>query len=314
MKVHYGFEDIESIKNPVVTTGSFDGVHIGHKTIINRINEIARNVDGESVIITFYPHPRKVLYPETEGRKLMFILSQREKIELLSKAGVDHLIVVKFTLEFSKVSSLDFIKKYLVEKLHAKYIVVGFNHHFGHNREGDYDELKQLSLLYGFDVEEIPEQDIHQETVSSTTIRKSLLEGRIQRANAYLDHQYIIIGALGKGTQFFEQVEFPTLTVQIEELGKLIPPEGVYAVTLEWNSASYRAMVIVWSDRSNSDEFEVSNRNVELHILDFDKKFYNQDAKLYFHKRIAEEVDICNLQRLKYQLLEAVKSVDELIF
>ncbi|BDX38954.1 riboflavin biosynthesis protein [Tenuifilaceae bacterium CYCD] len=314
MKVHYGFEDIESIKNPVVTTGSFDGVHIGHKTIINRINEIARNVDGESVIITFYPHPRKVLYPETEGRKLMFILSQREKIELLSKAGVDHLIVVKFTLEFSKVSSLDFIKRYLVEKLHAKYIVVGFNHHFGHNREGDYDELKQLSLLYGFDVEEIPEQDIQQETVSSTTIRKSLLEGRIQRANAYLDHQYIIIGALGKGTHFFEQVEFPTLTVQIEELGKLIPPEGVYAVTLEWNSASYRAMVIVWSEKANSDEFEVSKRNVEIHILDFDKKFYNQDAKLYFHKRIAEEVDICNLQRLKYQLLEAVKSVDELIF
>jgi len=314
MKVHYGFEDIESIKNPVVTTGSFDGVHIGHKTIINRINEIARNVEGESVIITFYPHPRKVLYPETEGRKLMFILSQREKIELLSKAGVDHLIIVKFTLEFSKVSSLDFIKKYLVEKLHAKYIVVGFNHHFGHNREGDYDELKQLSLLYGFDVEEIPEQDIQQETVSSTTIRKSLLEGRIQRANAYLDHQYIIIGALGKGTHLFEQVEFPTLTVQIEELGKLIPPEGVYAVTLEWNSASYRAMVIVWSEKTPSDEFEVSNRNVELHILDFDKKFYNQDAKLYFHKRIAEDIDVFNLPRLRYQLLEAVKSVDELIF
>lgn len=314
MKVHYGFEDIESIKNPVVTTGSFDGVHIGHKTIINRINEIARNVEGESVIITFYPHPRKVLYPETEGRKLMFILSQREKIELLSKAGVDHLIIVKFTLEFSKVSSLDFIKKYLVEKLHAKYIVVGFNHHFGHNREGDYDELKQLSLLYGFDVEEIPEQDIQQETVSSTTIRKSLLEGRIQRANAYLDHQYIIIGALGKGTHLFEQVEFPTLTVQIEELGKLIPPEGVYAVTLEWNSASYRAMVIVWSEKTPSDEFEVSNRNVELHILDFDKKFYNQDAKLYFHKRIAEDIDVFNLPRLRYQLLEAVKTVDELIF
>ena len=313
MKVHYGFDDLSSIKNPVVTTGSFDGVHIGHKTIINRINEIARSIDGESVLITFHPHPRKVLYPETEGKKLLFILSQREKIDLLSKAGLDHLIVVKFTLEFSKVSSLDFIKTYLMEKLHAKFIVVGFNHHFGHNREGDYEELRKLSVEYGFGVEEIPEQDIQQETVSSTTIRKALLEGRIQRANAYLDHQYIIIGSLGKGTHFFNQVDFPTLTVQIDETGKLIPPEGIYAVTLEWNSTSYRAMLIVWSDHPTG-ESEVIDRNVELHILDFNGKYYNEDAKLYFHKRITGGIDVNNSLRLRHQLQEASKLVDELIF
>ncbi|MGE0079100.1 MAG: riboflavin kinase [Bacteroidales bacterium] len=314
MKVHYGFDNVSDIKNPVVTTGSFDGVHIGHKTIINRVNEIARSVNGETVLITFYPHPRKVLYPETEGRKLQFILSQREKIDLLSKAGVDHLIIVKFTLEFSKVSALDFIKNFLVEKLHAKYIVVGFNHHFGHNREGDYEELKDLSAQYDFSVEEIPEQDIQQETVSSTTIRRALLDGRIQRANAYLDHQYIIIGALGKGTHFFKLAEFPTLTVQIEETGKLIPPEGVYAVTLEWNSTSYRAMVIVWSSHDIEGESDITDRNVELHILDFDRKFYSEDCKLYFHKRIADGIAVNDTQKLKNQLIDAVKSVDELIF
>lgn len=313
MKVHFGFDDLSSIKNPVVTTGSFDGVHIGHKAIINRINEIARNINGESVLITFYPHPRKVLYPETEGKKLLFILSQREKIDLLSKAGLAHLIVVKFTLEFSKVSSLQFIKSYLMEKLHAKFIVVGFNHHFGHNREGDYEELRNLSVEYGFGVEEIPEQDIQQETVSSTTIRKALMEGRIQRANAYLDHQYIIFGSLGKGTHFFNQVGFPTLTVQIDETGKLIPPEGIYAVTLEWNSKIYRAMLIVWSNHPAGNA-EIFDRYVEVHILNFDGKFYNEDAKLYFHKRITGGIDVNNALRLRHQLEEAAKLVDELIF
>ncbi|MBC7126531.1 MAG: riboflavin biosynthesis protein RibF, partial [Bacteroidales bacterium] len=130
MKVHYGFDGIGEITNPVVTTGSFDGVHLGHKVIINRINEIAQSIGGESVLITFYPHPRKVLYPETAGKNLMFILSQREKIELLSKTGLDHLIIVKFTLEFSKISSVQFIRDYLISKLNARYIVVGFNHHF----------------------------------------------------------------------------------------------------------------------------------------------------------------------------------------
>ena len=200
-----------------------------------------------------------------------------------------------------------------MEKLHAKFIVVGFNHHFGHNREGDYEELRKLSVEYGFGVEEIPEQDIQQETVSSTTIRKALMEGRIQRANAYLDHQYIIIGSLGKGTHFFNQVDFPTLTVQIDETGKLIPPEGIYAVTLEWNSTSYRAMLIVWSGHPTG-ESEVIDRNVELHILDFNGKYYNEDAKLYFHKRITGGIDVNNSLRLRHQLQEASKLVDELIF
>lgn len=313
MQVHYGFDQAVGIKNPVITTGSFDGVHIGHKTIINRINEIARGINGESVLITFYPHPRKVLYPETAGKDLMFISSQKEKIELLRKAGVDHLIIVKFTIDFSKTTSEQFIRDILVGKLGAKFIVVGFNHHFGHNRQGDYEYLYNLSQELGFGVEEIPEQDIQHETVSSTTIRKAIKDGRIQRANAYLDHQYIIIGALGKGTHFFRDIDFPTLTVQIEEAGKLIPPNGIYAVGIQWNGLQYKAMAVVWRDEED-DHHTDGVPNVEVHIIDFDQKFPDDDATLYFHKQILFDVDLHNTQKLKKQLSIGKTSVDELIY
>ena len=193
MLVHRSLEGL-SIKKAVVTTGSFDGVHIGHKTILNRLRTIARETGGTSVLVTFYPHPRKVLYPSTQGKDLMMINTQAEKIRLLEKAGLDHLVIIPFTLEFSKTSSVDFIRKILVEKLNVSCVVVGFNHHFGHNREGNFDYLYELGKFYNFSVEEIPEQDIHNEFVSSTKIRKAILEGNIQRANAYLDHEFFMMG------------------------------------------------------------------------------------------------------------------------
>lgn len=313
MLVHYGFDEAKKIKNAVVTTGSFDGVHIGHKTIINRINEIARSINGESVLITFYPHPRKVLYPETQGKDLMFINSQKEKIELLGKTGLDHLIIVNFTLEFSRVSSHEFIRNYLVAKIDARFIVVGFNHHFGHNREGDYSYLYKLKEELGFEVEEIPEQDIQHETVSSTTIRKAIKEGRVQRASAYLDHKYIIIGSLGKGSHHFNNAGFPTLNIQIEEVGKLIPPAGIYATSLEWNSKNYKAMLLVWFDEENGASL-LQNQFVEIHILDFDNQFPDSDATIYFQKQISVGLKINNPSQLRHQLNVAKETIQELIF
>ncbi|PKP38865.1 MAG: riboflavin biosynthesis protein RibF [Bacteroidetes bacterium HGW-Bacteroidetes-15] len=313
MQVHFGFDQAIGIKNPVVTTGSFDGVHIGHKTILNRINEIAKNIDGESVLITFYPHPRKVLYPETAGKDLMFISSQKEKIELLRKAGLNHLIIVKFTLDFSRTSSEEFIRDILIKKLGAKFIVVGFNHHFGHNRQGDYEYLYNLSKELNFGVEEIPEQDIQHETVSSSTIRKAIKDGRIQRANAYLDHQYIIIGGLGKGTHIFNDINFPTLTVQIEEAGKLIPPDGVYAVAVHWNDSQYKAMAIVWREQNEDVNSEIIP-SVELHLLDFDSKFHDDEATIYFQKQIFFVVDMKNKDILRKQLSLGQSAVNDLIY
>jgi riboflavin kinase/FMN adenylyltransferase len=193
MKIFRGFEDVKGIRNPVVTTGSFDGVHIGHKTILNRLRMLAEKNNGESVLITFDPHPRKVLYPETAGKGLKLINSHEEKLELLRKAGLDNLIIVRFTKEFSRITSEQFVKELLHDILHARVIVVGFNHHFGFNQEGDYKQLWGWRAKYNFEAEEIPEQEVQHETVSSTKIRKAISEGYIQRANAYLDHYYIII-------------------------------------------------------------------------------------------------------------------------
>ena len=171
-----GFEEAVGIRNPVVTTGSFDGVHVGHLTIINRLRMLAAKYDGESVLITFDPHPRKVLYPETVGRELKLIYSQEEKLLKLREAGLDNVIIVNFTIEFSKITSEAFVRKFLCEKLKAKVVVVGFNHHFGFNREGDYRQLWEWKDKYGFEAEEIPEQEVQHETVSSTRIRKAIQE------------------------------------------------------------------------------------------------------------------------------------------
>ncbi|MDD2195918.1 MAG: riboflavin kinase [Bacteroidales bacterium] len=308
MRVHYGLESLNQIRNAVVTTGLFDGVHIGHKTIINKINQIAQSINGQSVLITFYPHPRKVLYPETEGKDLMFISSQTEKIELLRKAGLDHLIIIKFTIEFSRTSSEQFIRDILINKIGLKYIVIGFNHHFGHNRKGNFEYLYRLSQELDFKIEVIPEQDVQHETVNSTTIRKAIKEGHIQRANSYLGYEYIILGGLGKGTHLFEDINFPTLTVQIEEAGKLIPTNGIYAVAVQWGGEQYRGMAIIWRTPNEERPF------VEIHILNFDNIFPNDDAAIYFHKQIQFGITITNIDELRRELQNGKMLVDELVF
>ena len=179
MKIFRSFGEAGIIRNPVVTTGSFDGVHIGHKTILNRLRHLADQHSGESVLITFDPHPRKVLYPETAGKDLKLINSQEEKLELLEKAGLDNVIIIEFTLEFSKITAEQFVRDLLHGMLHARIIVVGFNHHFGFNKEGDYRQLWDWQKKYDFIAEEIPEQEVYHETVSSTRIRQAIKDGAV---------------------------------------------------------------------------------------------------------------------------------------
>ena len=172
MNIYRELENLPKIRNCVVTTGSFDGVHSGHQVLIGRLNQLAESIDGQSTLITFYPHVRKVLYPETAGKELDMINSQKEKIELLGKTGLDNLVIIHFTREFAKTTAEEFIRNILVEKLGAKIIVVGYNHYFGHNREGNYDKLIALGQKLDFQVVEIPKQDLEKETVGSTKIRK----------------------------------------------------------------------------------------------------------------------------------------------
>jgi riboflavin kinase/FMN adenylyltransferase len=313
MKIYYNLENIGQIRNPVVTTGSFDGVHIGHKTILNRLHEIADSIEGESVLITFHPHPRKVLFPDTAGKTLLLINSQREKIELLRKTGLDNLFILNFTKEFSEISSIDFIRNILVGKLAAKKVVIGFNHHFGHNREGNFDYLYELGQYYGFGVEEIPEQDIHNETVSSTLIRKALLEGRIQRANAYLDHHYIIMSELFEGSATCRDLNFQTLRIKIDEENKLVPIDGVYAVNVMIEGEFYKGILNI----KNSLPVEVRNIEeiiIDVHLFEEIKGLTGKKATVFFAKRIRDELQFSTAEQMIKQLESDLAEVGELIY
>lgn len=310
MKIHRSFESLGEIRNPVVTTGTFDGVHIGHKTILNRLRKLADEINGETVLITFHPHPRRVLYPDSAGKNLQLISTQREKVNLLKQTGLDHLVVIEFTLEFSKITSHEFVENILVGKLNAKRIVVGFNHHFGHNREGDFAYLYELANHHDFDVEEIPEQDVENETVSSTVIRKALHEGRIQRANAYLDHFYIMMGKLSDGHPRCREIGFPTYKLNIEEEVKLIPPQGVYAISLVYSRFKYKGML-------NVKQFEEEEKvSVEVHLFghDHELELRGKVVTVRFHKRMRDELKIDEDQALHKQLERDKAEIQELIY
>jgi riboflavin kinase / FMN adenylyltransferase len=309
LKIFRNFDEVDSIHNAVVTTGSFDGVNIAHKAILQRLKKLAEETGGETVLITFQPHPRKVLYPDTAGKDLYLINSQREKIELLRKAGLDNLIIADFTLEFSKISSVDFVKNILLNKLHARKIVIGFNHHFGHNREGDYQAMRQLGIEYGFDVEEIPEQDIQNELVSSTKIRKALLEGDIQKANAYLDYHYIIMGLIQKVNPRLRAIGFPSFSIKIEEESKLIPPNGVYAVSVMDEVNTYRGMCFIKKRGDSSIEAVV-----DFYLFDTPEALSGSSATVYFHKFIRKEKPFNTPEEMRQQLQIDQAQVDELIF
>ncbi len=313
MKIHRKLEDLKGIKNPVVTTGSFDGVHIGHKAIINRLKKLAGEIDGETVLITFNPHPRRVLYPNAEGKDLLMILSQDEKIELLEKTGLDHLLIINFTKEFSEISSSDFIEKILIGILNAKIVVVGFNHQFGHRREGDFEYLYKLSRTYGFGVEEIPEQDIQNESVSSTKIRTALLQGNIQRANAYLDHFYIIKGTPKPNNNRSIDLKRDIYSLFIEENVKLIPPDGVYAVSISCGIWYSKGLLSIsnWGLKNNflSDEIQI-----EFHPLEGVCPLDGQKITLSLHKKLRDSSEKENLEFIIGKMDEDIRQVSELIY
>ncbi len=249
------------------------------------------------------------MYPDTAGKDLYLINSQREKIELLQKAGLDNLIIVDFTVEFSKITSVDFVKNILLNKIHTRKIVIGFNHHFGHNREGDNESLRQLGIEYGFDVEEIPEQDIQNELVSSTKIRKALLEGNIQKANAYLDYHYIIMGLIQEVNPRLREIGFPSFRIKIEEESKLLPPNGVYAVSVVDDDRTFRGMCFIKKRGQSSIEAVV-----DFYLFDTPEALSGSSATIYFHKFIREEKPFHTPEEMQKQLQIDRANVDELIF
>jgi riboflavin kinase/FMN adenylyltransferase len=307
MRIFNSFEEASCIQNPVVTTGTFDGVHVGHMAIIKRLNDIAEKYHGESVLITFNPHPRKILYPDTIGKNLKLINSQTEKVELLRKTGLQNVVIVEFTLSFSKITGEEFIRDWLCGKLHAKVIVAGFNHHFGFNHEGDYRQIWSMREKYNFEAEEIPEQDVENESVSSTRIREAVSKGYIQKANAYLDHYYFITGktspyACNDGIYPVSLAKFP-----VTDETKLLPTPGIYATTFRSEAKLSRSMVII-------NQLKPGETEILIHLFDDRIDPYSSDSTLYFHKKVQgalnTEEKTCCFQRVK----AALEEISELIY
>lgn len=297
MRIFTSFVEASCIRNPVVTTGSFDGVHIGHKTILNRLKMLAEKSAGESVLITFDPHPRKVLYPETGGRDLKLISSKEEKLMLLEKAGLDDVIIVNFTIEFSRITSEEFVREYLHNILHARVVVVGFNHHFGFNKEGDYKHLWGWQEKYDFKAEEIPEQEVYHESVSSTKIRQAISDGYIQKANAYLDHYYLIKGTV---SEYINPVLGSLIRININDESKLIPPQGIYAASISYSETTSKAMVIIHQDFVLA---EIFCREIQP----------GTQVTLYFHKKMNPAISLSD-PALHQKLMRSREEIAELIY
>ncbi len=296
MKIYEGLAGFKPVKNAVVTSGTFDGVHLGHQKILNRILEIARSIQGETVLITFWPHPRLVLYPEEHNLRLLSTFEEKTKI--LRQLGIDHLITIPFTQEFSQLTSEEFIRKVLIESLETKKLVIGYDHRFGKNREGSFDYLKANSSAFGFDLEEISRQDVEDIGVSSTKIRKSLESGDVRTAMTYLGRPYELNGIVIKGQQIGRSIGFPTANIHTPNDYKLIPKDGVYAVVASVDGCIYKAMLNI----GNRPTVHGTKRTVEANLFDFQGDLYNKQITVYFLEFIREEQKFENLEALKNQL------------
>lgn len=295
MKVYSNIDEFQKLGKAVVTTGTFDGVHIGHYKILDRLKEVARNCGGETVLLTFFPHPRMVLYPDSD---LELINTQQEKIALLEKAGIDHLIIHPFSKKFSRLSSVTFIRDVLVNSIGTHKLVIGYDHHFGRNREGSFGHLKEYGPLYGFEVEEIPAQDVRDIAVSSTKIRKSLLSGDISTTLAYLNHEFTLQGTVVHGAKKGSSIGFPTANIEIKEPYKIIPGNGVYIVKVFAEGAYYKGMLNIGVRPTVSG----IGRTIEVHLFDYNGDLYGKEIQLSLLARIRDEQKFESEQQLIDQL------------
>ena len=296
MKIYHHIDEFSPVKNAVVTIGTFDGVHLGHRKIISRIKELADSCGGETVMLTFFPHPRMILHPEDESIKLINTIN--EKAELLEQLGIDHLIITPFSRDFSNQTAEDYIRDVLVNKIGTKKIVIGYDHRFGKDRQGGLSDLLRLAPVYGFDVIEIPEQDINDVAVSSTRIRQALLKGEIDLANEFLGYPFFITGKVTRGDQIGRQIGYPTANILIEEKYKLIPADGIFSAKIYIDGAVYNGMAYIGSRPTINGMF----RNIEVNIFDFDAEIYGHQIKMEFYHFVRSDIKFSSLDELKIQL------------
>ncbi|MGB5362905.1 MAG: bifunctional riboflavin kinase/FAD synthetase [Aureibaculum sp.] len=299
-------EFITDEKSSIVTIGTFDGVHIGHKEIIKNLIENAHRKNDKSVILTFFPHPRMVIQ---KGSKIKLLTTLEEKVALLEKSGLDYLIVQPFNKEFSRLTALEFVRDILVGQLKIKKLVIGYDHHFGRNREGNFEQLKEYGTVYGFNVEEIPAQDIENVAVSSTKIRRALSEGKIERANAFLGYEFMLSGKIIHGKGLGKKWNYPTINVNVEEPYKLIPKPGVYIVkTIIKDKKVFGIMNIGHRPTVNG-----KHQTIEVHLLDFNADLYGKTIQIHLAYRLRDEQKFDSVEALFVQIKEDEQQARALI-
>lgn len=284
------------VRHAVVTTGTFDGVHPGHRTILNRLRQTAERIGGETVLITFHPHPRTVLQPEYTGLRLLNTMEEKEA--LLAETGLDNLLIIPFTKEFSQITSEEYIRRILVDTIGTEKLVIGHDHRFGRGRGGSFRELSDLAPEFGFEVEEIPPIEVDGVTVSSSKIRQALLAGDVDAAAEWLGYRYPLTGMVVEGDRLGRTLGFPTANLAIADPLKLIPGDGIYAVYAEAEGKNYRAMLHIGPRRT----LDSDDRRIEVNLFDFEGDLYGRAVTLRFVKRLRAELKFDNLERLTEQM------------
>ncbi|MBS1763511.1 MAG: bifunctional riboflavin kinase/FAD synthetase [Bacteroidetes bacterium] len=283
MKIYNHIDLFQKVDNAIITLGTFDGVHKGHKVIINRLKQLAQEINGEVVVLTFFPHPRMVLFPDDHGLQLLNTIEERTN--LMAKAGIEHLIIHPFSKEFSRLSSTEFVRDMLVNKLGVKKLVIGYDHHFGRNREGSFSDLEELAPVYNFEVERIPEQDVNEVAVSSTKIRHSLLAGDVATAREFLGYDYELTGTVIHGKKLGRSLGFPTANLHIKEDYKLIPANGIYAARAIVKNQLLNGVMSI----GNRPTFDNGERSIEINLFDFDDVIYGEKITLQMVEYIRKE-------------------------
>lgn len=297
MKVYRSLEQLPVFTKAVITIGTFDGVHLGHQHIIRQLLQEAITSGGESVLISFYPHPRKVLQPEHHIAQLTTL---DERIELLKKQGLDDLVVVQFNKDFSEQTAEQYIKNFLVDRFHPSVIIIGYDHKFGNKREGDYRLLEKMGEQYHYRVKEIPQQVLNEIAVSSTKIRQALTNGNIETANQLLGYSYFFKGYVIEGNKLGRKLGYPTANLQMQDPDKLVPGNGVYAV--EAQIEGERRILKGMMNIGTRPTVDGTRRSIEVNLFDFDEDIYNRHLKVYVKYHLRNEVKFERLEKLIEQL------------
>ena len=299
MKVYRNIIETRNIPNAVVTIGTFDGVHLGHQALFNKMKSLAQSVGGQTVVVTFSPHPRQVLNIDTSN--LRFICTPEEKMRKFEQFGIDNVLIINFTKEFSRTPSEVFIKDYIIDNIKPAYIVVGYDHHFGKNRMGDFDLLSDLKKKYNFKVERIAAQDVENIAISSTKIRNALAAGNVKSANRLLGYPYAVTSKVVKGNEIGRTIGFPTANLELAKEYMLFGRGGVFAALVEYEGRTYNAMANI-GHRPNIGDRAEGDMLIEVNLFDFDGDLYGKEITVRFIDRIRDEIKFGSLQELKAQL------------